>query len=114
MWRTIFRPEPCKNAIQAYLCLRPLLLTCRLLSLAGGFGQHLLDFDRDAVAVDHHHPASDGQIVGQNLDLVLLLGVQFDNRAAAEPHDLMNRHGGGAKDHHQIDGDFIEGWHGRS
>jgi hypothetical protein len=23
----------------------------------------------------------------------------------------MDRHGGGAEDHHEVDADFIEGWH---
>ncbi len=73
--------------------------------------QHLLDFDRDAVAVDKHHPAGDRQVVGEDLDLVRLGGVQFDDGAAAEPHYLMDRHRRGPEDHHEIDADFIEGWH---
>jgi hypothetical protein len=81
------------------------------LPLAGRPGQHLLDFDRNAVAVDHHHAAGDRQVVGENPDLVLLGGVQFDDGAAAQPHDLVDRHGGGSEDHHEIDGDFIKGWH---
>src|ERR1700754_1867262 len=83
---------------------------CRL-SGAGGPGQHLLDFDRDPVAVDQHHAAGNGQVVGQHLDLVLLGGVQFDDGAAAEPHYLMNGHRGGAEHHHEVDRYFIQGWH---
>jgi hypothetical protein len=78
---------------------------------AGGAGQHLLDFHRDPVAVHQNHAAGDGQVVGENLDLVLLGGVQFDDGAAAEPHYLMNGHRGGAEHHHEVDRDFIEGWH---
>ena len=48
------------------------------------FRQHLLDFDRDAVAVDQHDAAGDRQVVGEDLDLVLLGGVQFDDGAAAD------------------------------
>src|SRR5204863_10082499 len=73
--------------------------------------QHLLDFDRDAIAIDQHHAARDRQAVGENLDLVRLGGVQFDDGAAAKPHYLMDWHRGGAEDHHQIDTVFIEGWH---
>src|SRR3954463_2674884 len=75
--------------------------------------QHLLDLDRNAVAIDQHHAAGDGQIVGEDLDLVRLGGVQFDDGAAAETHYLMDRHRGGAEDHHEVDGDFVEGWHWR-
>lgn len=74
-------------------------------------GQHLLDFDRDAVAVDDHDAAGNRQVIGQDLDLVLLRGVEFDDRAAAQPHHLMDRHRGGSENHHQIDRDVIEGWH---
>lgn len=73
--------------------------------------QHLLDFDRDPVAIDQHHAAGDRQIVGEDLDLVGLGRVQFDDGATAEPHHLMDGHCRGPEDHHEIDGDFIEGWH---
>src|SRR4029079_7473620 len=75
--------------------------------------QHLLDFDRDAVAIDQHHAARDRQAVGENLDLVGLGGVQFDDGAAAQPHYLMDGHCRGPEDHHEVDADFIEGWHCR-
>jgi hypothetical protein len=74
----------------------------------------LLDFDRDPVAIDQHHAAGDRQIVGEDLDLVRLGGVQFDDGAAAEPHYLMDGHRGGAENHHEVDADFIEGWHFRT
>ena len=73
--------------------------------------QHLLDFDRDAVAIHQHHAAGDRQVVGQDLDLVRLGCVQFDDGAAAQPHYLMYWHRGGSEDHHEIDADLIEGWH---
>ncbi len=44
--------------------------------------QHLLDLDRDPVAVDQHDAGGDRQIVGENLDLVGLGCVQFDDGAA--------------------------------
>jgi hypothetical protein len=46
--------------------------------------QHLLDFDRNPVAIDQHHAAGDGEIIGQNLDLVGLGRVQLDDGAAGE------------------------------
>jgi hypothetical protein len=78
---------------------------------AGQPRQHLLDFNRDTVAIDQHHAAGDRQVIGKDLDLVRLGRVQFDDGATAQPHHLMNRHGSGPEDHHEIDGDFIEGWH---
>ena len=75
------------------------------------FRQHLLDFDRDPVAIDQYHAAGDRQIVGKDLDLVRLGGIQFDDGTPAQAHYLMDWHGGGSEDHHQIDADFIEGWH---
>ena len=60
--------------------------------MIGRPGQHLLDFNCNAVAVHHHDAAGDRQIVGKDLDLVLLRRVQFDDRAAAQPHHLMDRH----------------------
>src|SRR5580693_3991139 len=75
------------------------------------FRQHLLDFDRDPVAVNQHHTAGDRQVVGEDLDLVRLGGIQFDDGAPAQAHYLMNRHRGGSENHHQVDADFIEGWH---
>jgi hypothetical protein len=56
-------------------------------------------------------PAGDRQVVGEDLDLVRLGGVQFDDGAAAEPHYLMDGHRRGPEDHHEIDANFIEGWH---
>src|ERR1700738_2150971 len=85
----------------------------------GGFGlagarqprQHLLAFDREPVAIDQPDAAGDRQVIGENLDLVGLGGIQLDDGAATQAHDLMNRHRSGPEDHHEIDGDFIEGWH---
>jgi len=54
--------------------------------------QHLLDLDRDTIAVDQDHAASDRQVVGENLDLVRLGSVQLDDGTTAEAHYLMNRH----------------------
>jgi hypothetical protein len=78
---------------------------------ADGFRQHLLDFDRDPVAIDQHDARGDRQRVGEDLDFVGFGGVEFDDGAAGQPHDLVNRHGGGSQNHHEVDTDFIEGWH---
>src|ERR1700730_17877512 len=75
------------------------------------FRQHLLDFDRDPVAMDQHHAAGDRQIVGEHLDLVRFGRVELDDGAAGKPHYLMDGHGAGPKDHHEVEGDLIEGWH---
>ena len=73
--------------------------------------QHSLDFDRNTVAINKHYPAGDRQIVGKDLDLVRLGSIQFDDGAAAQPHYLVDGHRGGAKHHHEVDTDFIEGGH---
>src|SRR5215475_4209628 len=44
--------------------------------------QHLLDLDRDPVAVDQHDAGGNRQAVGEHLDLVGLGGIQFDDGAA--------------------------------
>ena len=75
------------------------------------FRQHLLDFNCDPVAIDKHDAAGDRQGVGENLDLVRLGGVEFDDGAPAQAHYLMNRHRCGSENHHEVDADIIEGWH---
>jgi len=49
--------------------------------------------------------------VGEDGDVVLLGGVQFDDGAAAEPEHLMDRHQRGAEHHRDIDGDLVERGH---
>jgi hypothetical protein len=78
---------------------------------ADGFRQHLLDFDRNPVAIHQHDAGCHRQGVCEYLDLVRLGGVEFDDRTPAEAHDLMNRHGRGSQNHHEVDADFIERWH---
>ena len=78
---------------------------------ADDFRQHLLDFDRNPVAIDQHDTRRNRQRVGEDLDFVGFGGVEFDDGAAGKPHDLMNRHRGGSENHHEVDADFIEGWH---
>ena len=51
---------------------------------------------------DHRH------VVGKNADLVLLGRVEFNNGAAAESQDLMDRHRGSAKHDGDVDRDIIE------
>ena len=38
----------------------------------------MLDLDGDSVAVDQHHAAGDGQVVGENLDLVSLGRIKLN------------------------------------
>jgi hypothetical protein len=73
------------------------------------FRQHLLDLDRDPVAIHQHDPGGNRQGVGVDLDLVGFGGVEFDDGAPAQPHYLMNRHRRGSEHHHEVDTDFIEG-----
>src|SRR5258708_23823632 len=58
--------------------------------------QHLLDFDRDTVAIDKHHAAGYRQVVGEELDLVRFGRVQFDDGATAQAHYLMDGHRSGS------------------
>ena len=76
-----------------------------------GLRQHLLDFDRDPVAIHQHDAGSHRQGVGQYLDFVRFGSVEFNDGASAEAHDLVNRHRRGPENHHEIDADFIESWH---
>jgi len=78
------------------------------------FRQHLLDFNRNPVAIDKYDTAGDRQGVGENLDLVRLGGVEFNDGAPAQAHYLMNRHRRGPEDYHEVDADVIESWHRRS
>ena len=65
--------------------------------------QEFLDLHRDAVPADDHGPFRHGHVVGENTDLVLFGGIEFDDGAAAEPQDLVDRHRGFAQDHCDID-----------
>src|SRR6476620_7382766 len=90
------------------------LAECRIRTALAGARQprqHSLDFHRTTVAIDKHEPAGDRQVVGEDLDLVRLGSIQFDDGAAAQTHYLMDGHGCGAEDHHHTDADVIEGWH---
>jgi len=78
---------------------------------ADGFRQHLLDFDRNPVAIHENRAGGDRQGICQDLDLVGLGRVEFDDGATAQAHHLMNRHCRGSQHHHDVDADFIEGWH---
>jgi hypothetical protein len=75
--------------------------------------QQLADLDRDAVAVDHHRALGDRRIVGEDIvgediDGIVFLRVQLDNGGAAEREHLMDRHGGGAQHHGDVDGSLFE------
>src|SRR6202795_4686807 len=70
--------------------------------------QQLLDLDGDLVAADDNRAPGDRQVVGEDADLVFLGGVELDDGAAAEAEHLMDRHGGGAEHHRDIDRDIVE------
>ena len=71
---------------------------------AGRPRQHLLDFHRDPVAV-HRAPRRwrSADCLASTLTSSCLGSVQFDDGAAAEPHNLMNRHRSGPEHHHEVD-----------
>ena len=71
----------------------------------------MLDFDRDTVAIDEYDARRHRQGIGEDLDLVRFGGIEFDDSASAEAHDLMNRHRRGSQNHHEVNADFIESWH---
>src|SRR5579863_4546343 len=58
----------------------------------GGAQQELLDLDGDAVAADDHGPLRHRHVIDENADFVFLGGVELDDRAAAEPQRLVDRH----------------------
>jgi hypothetical protein len=67
-----------------------------------------LDLDGDAVAADHHGAPGHRQIIGENMDVVVLGGVEFDDGAAAEAEHLVDWHGGGAQHHRDVDRNVVE------
>ena len=75
--------------------------------MSGG-RQQFRDIDRNAIAVHDHRSLGHRQVVRKNADCVFLGGIQLDDRAAAKPQHLMNRHGRGAKHHGDVDGDLVE------
>ena len=76
--------------------------------------QQSADLDRDTVAVDHNGTGGDRQVVGQDLDGVVFRGFEFDDGAAAEPQDLVNRHGSRTQHNGDIHRHLVECAHGLS
>ena len=54
-----------------------------------GARQQIADLDRDAVAIDHHGALGHRQVVGEDMDGVVLGRFQFDDGAAAKPQYLV-------------------------
>ena len=81
--------------------------------MSGGPRQQFADLDRDAVAVDHHGALGDRQVVGEDIDRVVLGRVELDDGAAAEAQHLVDRHGRGAEHHRMSTAYLVECWHGR-
>src|SRR5215472_7501160 len=70
-----------------------------------------LDFHRDAVSAHHDGALGDGEAVGEDRHLVVLGGIELDDGAAAEPQHLVDRHGGGAEHHLDIENNLVERGH---
>src|SRR5215469_18902425 len=51
--------------------------------------QHLLDFHGDPIAAHHHGALGHREIVGENLDLVVLPRIELNDGAAAKAEHLM-------------------------
>ena len=66
---------------------------------AWGPRQQFRHIDRDAIAVHDHRALGHRQVVRKYADGVFFGGVQFDERATAEPQHLMNGHRCGAEHH---------------
>src|SRR5262245_23687795 len=90
--------------IEIYTLLRVLLCERALQDLANGYG--------DTVAFDEDLPLGDGLIVREHDDGVVLVRIEFDNRAAAHPEQLVDRDHGVAKNHSDFDFDGIQRRHG--
>src|SRR4051794_434425 len=77
-------------------------------ALVGRAREHFLDLDRNAVAAHHHHALRDREVVDEDLHLVLFRGIEFDDRAAAEPQRLVYRHGGGSEHDGDVERYLVE------
>jgi len=73
--------------------------------------KQLGDIDGNSVTVHDDRALGHRQIVRKDAHGILLGSVQFDNGAAAEPEHLVDRHGCGAEDDGDVDGDFVECGH---
>jgi hypothetical protein len=85
-----------------------------ILQRLGRARQQFLDFDGDAVAADDHGALRHRHVIGENANLVLLGGIEFDDGAAAKPKNLVDRHRGSTQHHGDIDRDIIKGRQGAS
>jgi hypothetical protein len=67
--------------------------------------------DGNAVALHDHRPLGHRQIVGEDTHGILLHGVQFDDRATAEPQHLMDWHYVVPSTTVNVDGNLVECGH---
>jgi lipoyl(octanoyl) transferase len=74
----------------------------------GGSRQQVIDLDRDLVAGDHDRALRHREIVDEDMDRVVLRGVEFDDGAAAEPEHLVDWHLGRPQHHRNIDTYIIQ------
>jgi hypothetical protein len=86
---------------------------CQPLSLnaIGSSWQHFLDLDRNPIAAHDDCALRDRKIVGENLHLVILGGVELNDGAATKPQDLVNWHCGDAEHYGNVKWDFVDGRH---
>lgn len=75
---------------------------------AGRAREHLLDFDRNPIAVNEHNARGNRHIVGEDFHLIGFSGIQLNNCPTREAHHLMNGHRAGAEHDHEVDLDFVE------
>ena len=62
----------------------------------------------EAVVDDHHLAARDQAVVDQDVDRLADLAVELDHRAAAEPQQLADRHGGLAEHRRELHRDVVD------
>jgi len=79
--------------------------------LPGDFGNICLTSTAMRLRSTSTTPEAIGRLLARIVTSSDSVADQHDDGAAAEPHYLMDGHRGGAEDHHEVDADFIEGWH---
>ena len=72
-----------------------------------GARQQIANLDGNPVAVDHHRPFGDREIVGEDADGVVLRCLEFDDGASPESKNLVDGHRGGAEHDSDIDADLV-------
>jgi len=79
--------------------------TIRVLHVAA---QQLQYRNPDLVALDNDFAFRDGLIVGHDQHRVVLVGIEFDHRAAAHPEELVHGDHRAAQNHRDFDFDVVD------